>query len=537
MSAIPLPFRSEIGTLAMVNEAVLSRRVTNRVWRASLIGIGIWSATLAALISIYVQPAPRIHDEFSYLLAADTLLHGRLANPTPPAWEALQSFHTVMRPSYASKYPVGAGLLVAVGWMLFGTPLASSWLAAAWLAVCMTWMLAGTLPRRWAILGGVMISLCPLIQLTWAQSLLHGFAPASGSALLMGGILRLRRRVEFSKALICGCGIGLLATSRPFEGLCCSVISASLLWFAWNRFGLLERARMAMLVTGYAAAPVLAALVLIGAHNHAVTGNWLHMPYQLHEAQYSVAPIFVFESPKLENATARTDRPAVFHQYHAVDTLNWDRARVGWQGWLRGVNEAIRELLKLVFPFFGVLAVSGLRWTRFRLSRGLLLAVAAQVAASASVCWVYAHYLAPILPWLLLISMLALRTSLRKRSMAKAQVVRLTVFAILLVQVASLVVFAQVAKSNEKASWSRHRQEIVDRLAGVGGEHLILVHYTDKHNVHQEWVYNLAEPSESKIVWARFENGRWLDELLKEYPHRSVWEIEADDPGDRKSVV
>ena len=530
MSAIPLPFRPEIATIVTVDKAVMSRRVTNRVWRASLIAIGIWSATLAALISTYVQPAPRIHDEFSYMLAADTLLHGRLANPTPPAWEALQSFHTVMQPRYASKYPVGAGLLVAVGWVLFGTPLASSWLAAALLAVCMTWMLAGALPRRWAILGGVMISLCPFIQLTWAQSLLHGFAPASGSALLMGGILRLRRRVEFSKALVCGCGIGLLATSRPFEGLCCSVISASLLWFAWNRFGLLERARMAMLVTGYAAAPVLAALVLIGAHNHAVTGNWLHMPYQLHEAQYSVAPIFVFESPKLENAAARTDRPAVFHQYHAVDTLNWDRARVGWQGWLRGVNEAIRELLKLVFPFFGVLAVSGLRWTRFRVSRGLLLAVAVQVAASASVCWVYAHYLAPILPWLLLISMLALRTSLRKRSSAQAQVVRLTIFTILLVQVASLLVFANVAKSNELISWSRHRQQIVERLAEVGGKHLILVHYSATHNVHQEWVYNLAEPNESNIVWARFEDGRWLDALLKEYPHRSVWEIEADDP-------
>ena len=59
---------------------------------------------------------------------------------------------------------------------------------------------------------------------------------------------------------------------------------------------------------------------------------------------------------------------------------------------------------------------------------------------------------------------------------------------------------------------------------------MVLVRYTSKHNVHQEWVYNLAEPSESKIVWARFEDGRWINSLLKEYPDREVWMIDADDP-------
>ncbi len=48
------------------------------------------------------------------------------------------------------------------------------------------------------------------------------------------------------------------------------------------------------------------------------------------------------------------------------------------------------------------------------------------------------------------------------------------------------------------------------------------------HNVHQEWVYNLATPSESKLVWARYEGGRWLESLLDAYPNRKVWVVDAD---------
>jgi hypothetical protein len=315
----------------------------------------------------------------------------------------------------------------------------------------------------------------------------------------------------------------------------------------WRRrpaevFGFLKKTMVVSLC------PVIPALAAMAAHNWATTGSWHRMPYQLHEHQYGIAPLFVWGTPKEYNANTLADQSSTIVSYHTGWSLDSYTARAGILGWLQGIAIASLLLLKYWGVMLGLLPIlTCLFWLRFELARWLCVALMFQIIASSSVCWIFTHYLAPVMPWLVVLSIVGLRqagvwlNSLdvirqfqlslgnKQPPLGNASVLRLWGVAggcALLAQFIVLVFLATKLNDKPGREWAIERALIEERLQAESGEHLVMVHYAPGHNVHEEWVYNWADLERSKVLWARGERADWNGALFAKYKeHRKIWSL------------
>jgi hypothetical protein len=186
----------------------------------SMLAIGLLPIALRlALLPNFPAPTPAICDEFSFLLSADTLLHFRLANPPHPLHQFFETLFVLQHPSYSSIYPLGQGMALALGRLLFGHPWAGVLLSVGLFCALCYWTLRGWTSPQWALAGGLLAA-CEFGPLNlWMNSYWGGGVSAIAGCLVFGALPRIVNDFRRRDAILLGAGLGLQLLSRPFESV------------------------------------------------------------------------------------------------------------------------------------------------------------------------------------------------------------------------------------------------------------------------------------------------------------------------------
>lgn len=484
----------------------------------------------AALLPLYPPPAPQVHDEFSFLFGADTLLHGRLANPPHPFWVHFETMHILARPAYASAFPMAQAGALAMGRLLFGNPWAGVWLSGGLLCGVVCWMLQGWLPSRWALLGAVLLAVRIGIAGYWMNSYWGGFVPAIGGALLLGALPRALRSPRWTQAATLGAGFTILAHSRSFEGAVFGAGVSAMLAIGLYRMSTKERRQALRRFV----LPLSVALVLLAAgtlyYFWRITGSpWLP-PYVLYRNTMTVVPHFVFES--LTPAPVYNNRP-MWDFY-----VNWERI-----SYLASMHVAqdLWTKTQAYWRFYvgPLLSIPLLALFFVRKARPLvLLAVFFAEAALMFQVWHNLHYAAPATGLAILLIVIGLRRLRLWRPAGRAVGPALArALPVACVVILALQIAAGPAPANQSSElgwrWPRPgctgRAEILRRLTQAGGKHLIFVRYSSVyHDPGTEWVYNDADLDAAPVVWARELDAPDNQNLVRYFHGRQAWLVEPD---------
>jgi hypothetical protein len=460
-----------------------------------------------ALLPYHPVPVPNIYDEFGHLLVADTLRHLRIANPLHPMHRFFETFFVLQEPAYSSIYPLGQGIVLAFGRLLFGLPWAGVVLTAAAFCPLTYWMLRAWVSPFWALAGGLLavLEFGPLN--TWMNSYWGGSLAACAGCLVFGALPRLKESRRIRDGVLLGIGLGFHVLTRPFESIFL-LISAVLF---------LIPAKPKWSPALAAASILLAALGLTLLQNWRVTGRINELPYQLSQYQYGVPAALTFQSDPVPH---RDLTPQQAMEYKSQLSFR---------------NSGTETLTS----YFERLAYRA-RFYRFFFLAPLYLAFAAYLLAYRSPHWLWVlftltlfalgtnffpafqyHYIAAVTCLFVLVSVTGLQRIAQWPGGREAAAL---LFFLCVIDFGFL--YSRSMASNPGKA--ERRTLVSQTLEKTPGQLLVFVRYSPQHIFQDEWVYNDADIDGSRIVWARDRGPIDNEELRRYYPKRAAWLLDPD---------
>lgn len=499
-------------------------------------------------------PLPLIHDEHSRVLQAKTFLEGRLTNPTPAMADHFETFHVLQRPTYTSKYPPADAAMFALGGLLTDHLIVGSWLAIAFGCAAIAWMLAGFVPLRWALFGGLVTAFHSAV-LGWSESFMGGGVAMAGGALVVGGAIRTARKPGAWNAILMAIGMALLANSRPWEGLVLTILVVGALTVrialrppaSWKT--IVTRAILPLVIVGGAT------LAWMGWYDFVVTGHTLRLPYVAYQKTHSRMGLFAWSS---RNPDASRTLPPEMLEHQEWELGLWQHYQT-----LRGALRVSRfhfffyakEAVRLVrttrpptswrpivraFQYVLVLPLLALPWVIRRRRIGALAAAGIVLFLAGELVAVSFddQYVAPAVALAAIVFTACFRVlrTIRFRAIPIGRVVANTTLVGMLLMIPAATIWPPRYGATLRR-YMKERNAVAARLERMPGKDLVIVHYRPDHDFHIDVVYNGPDLGRAPVIWARDLGAKRNRELVEFEKDRLAWLYEPDETPPRLTPI
>lgn len=254
---------------------------------------------------------PTYHDEFSYLLQANTFRKGRLSYPPAKIRPDLfHQFHVLNERRTVSRYFPFTGAWIAAATM-FVQPIHGHWIAGGLATVFLYLSLLRIVSPSVALIAGILIAVSPGIAI-FSNLLLAHHPTLLALSIFTYCFLRMDETLKLGTpksgwAFAAGMALTLAMLSRPMTAAGYALPYGILLLY---RFVLDSRSRI--LAIGFAV-PICLGFVTLGLQNHDATGSVFGSAYQSYTDTFTPKHRFGFNNAV---GTAEPEGPDALRAYN-----------------------------------------------------------------------------------------------------------------------------------------------------------------------------------------------------------------------------